>query len=192
MRILIKERITRNFDILTGELTPSEAREQLAAGNYGIILDQDGVVVALIAAEDLEQAAGCGAPSLLSPLAGLPPTVLVGSEIEMQELADSEAMTLFDASARGAVVFDDEGRIVGILPVETVDEYLGGGEYMPSHETMGPSASVDAGLGGPHQTSLGKAICAECGFVNTLTYLDREHLPVCQNPGKPTHTLKLC
>jgi hypothetical protein len=85
----------------------------------------------------------------------------------------------------------DEG-VVGVLPVEAVEEYLGSGEYELPTKTMGPSASAgDTGLGGSHQTPFGMVTCAECGFSNTLAFVDEEHLPDCQNPEKPTHTLKL-
>jgi hypothetical protein len=210
MKTLVRERTKENFDLVTGTLSPSEARKQLAIGNYGVVLDQDGAPVALVVAEDLEQAANKGMPSLLSSLAGLPATVIVGSEVEMQKLADSEALTLFDVGARGAVVLDDEG-VVGILPVETIDEYLGSGEYKPAPETMGPSAkAADTGLGGSHQSpsgrvtcaadvvlggdvklDLGKPTCVKCGYTNEIFFLDENNLPACQNPDLPSHTLKL-
>jgi hypothetical protein len=191
MGILVKERMTTTFDLLPESLTPAEAGSRLTAGNYGVVLDKNGAPAALVVAKDLEQAASHGAPSLLHPSAGLPPTVIVGGEVEMQIFAESGAMTLFDVGVRGAVVLGDEG-VVGVLPVEAVDEYLGSGEYELPTKTMGPSASVgDTGLGGAHQTPLGRVTCAACGFVNTVFFLDKEHLPTCQNPGRPTHTLSL-
>jgi len=183
--------MTTAFALMAGTVAPAEAREQLAAGNYGVVLDQSGTPMALVVVEDLERAVSRGAPSLLHPSANLPPTVVVGSEVQMQQLVESGAMTLFDAGAPGAVVLGDEG-VIGVLPVEAVDEYLGGGEYELPTRTMGPSAKAgDTGLGGSHQTPVGKVTCAECGFVNTLSFLDEENLPDCQNPEKPTHTLRL-
>ena len=153
--------------------------------------------VKAVSPEDLEEAGRHGAPSLLSPLTGLPATLVVGSEVEMQRLADSEALTLFDIGALGAVVVDDEG-VAGILPIEAVDEYLGSGAYKPAPEVMGPTAKGgDTGLGGKHQTPEGFVICvatvddALCGHVNKVAFLDKNHLPICQNPNLQSHTLQI-
>jgi hypothetical protein len=197
MSIVVRERMSKSFVLLPGTLAPPDALQQLEAAQYGVVLDPSGAPVGLVLAEDLKEASRHGAPSLLSPLACLPATLVVGSEVEMQRLADSEALTLFDIGALGAVVVDDEG-VAGILPIETVDEYLGSGAYKPAPEVMGPTAKGgDAGLGGKHQTPEGFVICvatvddAPCGHVNKVAFLDKNHLPVCQNPNLQSHTLQI-
>lgn len=197
MRTLIRERMTDAFVLLPGILKPSEATEQLAAGYYGVILDRDDTPVALIVFEDLKRATTRGAPSLLGPAAGLPPTVIAGGEVQMETLVESGALTLFDVGAQGAVVLDDEG-VVGVLPVEVVEEYLGTGEYELPTKTMGPSAAIgDTGLGGAHQTPLGSVVCIalvetkRCGYVNKLAFLDEAHMPMCQNPDLSPHKLDI-
>jgi len=197
MPLLVKERMSKTFVLLEGTLAPSEARKQLSTGGYGIILDPNGMPAVLVVAEDLEQAAERGAPSLLHPFAGLPPTVIVGSDIELQDLIQSGTLTLFDLGARGAVVLGDKG-VVGVLPTEVVDEYLGGGEYELPTRTMGPSAAIgDTELAGSHQTPLGTVVCVAlvdthpCGYRNKVVFLDEAHMPRCQNPDLPPHTLEI-
>ena len=210
MSTLIRERMTDAFVLLAGTLAPSEAREQLAAGDYGVVLDQDDTPAALIVAQDLEQAASRSAPSLLDSTASLPPTVIVGSELQMQDLVESGALTLFDVGARGAVVLGDEG-VVGVLPVAVVDKYLGSGEYELPTKPQGPTAAISGtGLGGTHQSPLAsvmcvalvdlagnivlepaEVVCVSCGHINRLAFLDKEHMPMCQNPDLPSHTLKI-
>lgn len=187
---LVKERMTRTFDIIPETLTPAEASSKLTAGNYGVILDSYGTPIALVVAKDLEQAVNRGVPSLRHPSASLPPIIIIGSEIEMQMLAESKALTMFDVGARGAVVVGDK-EVVGVLPVEVVDKYMGSGEYKPLNKTKGLFASKgDTGLGGRFQTPRGKVRCLECGFVNTVDFIDENNLPTCQNQEEPPHTLR--
>jgi hypothetical protein len=197
MSDLVREHTTDAFVLLKGTLSTSEARKQLAQGSYGVVLDKQDDPIALIVAEDLEQAASCDVASLFDFETGLSPVVVVGSEIQMQELVESGAMTMFDIGARGAVVLGDEG-VVGVLLVETIDDYLGGGEYKLPAQEMGPSAvSGDADLGGGHQTPLGRVLCTalvdseRCNYINKVAFLDEDHMPTCQNPGLPSHTLQV-
>jgi hypothetical protein len=197
MSNLVRERTMDAFVLLEGTLSPSEARKRLAPGSYGVVLDKQDNPIALIVVEDLEQAASHDVASLLDSEASLSPAVVVGSEIQMQELVESGAMTVFDIGAQGAVVLGDEG-VVGVLPVEAIEEYLGSGEYKLPTREMGPSAvSGDANLGGEHQTPLGKMLCTalvdseRCNYINEMVFLDKDHMPICQNPNLPSHTLQV-
>jgi hypothetical protein len=192
MNTLVKNRMTASFKRLSDSLTSNEAVAQLAGDAYGIVVDSGGSPVALVSAEDVKQAASQGVALLKDSLANLPPVVVIGSEVTMQALAESSTMTLFDIGARGAVLLDDANTIVGVLPLDAIDEYLGSGAYELLIKTMGSPSNVgDANLGGSHQTPVGKVICKACSFVNTVTYLDKKRLPACQNPNVPSHTLKL-
>jgi hypothetical protein len=190
MSRVINECMTTAFAILPGHLTPTQARVQLAAGLYGVVMDEEGVPLALVVTEDLVRAADNGAPALLTPAASLPPSILVGSAVSMQEFGDSGATTLFDIGAHGAVVTDDTG-VAGVLPVAVVDAYLGSGEYTPPSTARGESGGGGTAtrLGGSFQTPVGTIVCTQCGFINTVHFI--VNLPLCQNTQQPSHTLQL-
>ena len=190
----VKDRMTTAFLLLQGDLSPA-ATSHLAVGTYGVILDTDSTPVALVTDEDFEQTLAHNAPTLLHLDAILPPTVLVGSEIDMNVLVNSDVMALFNLGARGAIVIDDEG-VAGVLPVEAVDAFLGGGEYHPTSKTMGEGGDqggklAGAGLAGKFQTPLAELKCLVCGYINRIAELDEEFMPTCANPKGPTHTLKI-
>ena len=138
---LIREYTTTNFDLLDGTLTPTEAIAQLKK-NYGVVVDENNKPIALVVAEDLERAANSGASSLLHLKSGLPPTVFVGCEVKMQDLADLAVMTLFKQGARGAIALDNEEKVVGVLPVETFNQYF---DSAPDEDSFGLRASNSSG-----------------------------------------------
>jgi hypothetical protein len=179
---MIKDYITQDFDLLAGTLTPTEAIAQLKK-NYGIVVDENNKPIALVVAEDLERSANNGASSLLHPQSRLRPTILVGCEVKMQDLADSPRMTL---------ALDDEGQAVGVLPVEALNKYVDSTPVEQTIDELSLSASGgDSGLPGALQIPDGTVVCAACGHLNKVTYLDPEYLPTCKNPNPPSHTLKL-
>lgn len=178
MSELVKEETSTAFVLLATELSVAQARKQLKGGQYGIVLDHEQNPIALITIEDLADPA----PSLLD--AKLPPAVIVGSDMSIQQLADSDLITFFDLGTHGAIVLAESGEVAGVLPIEAVDAYLGSGSYESLSGTrIGPSASAaDAALGGRIKPPKGKVVCAKCKYVNTVSYLDEEYLPLCQNP----------
>jgi hypothetical protein len=189
--------VIRTIKILSGNMQPTEAIAalQAAIASHGVVIDEQGVPAALVVAEDLDQAASQGAPFLLHPLSTLPPVVIVGSQASMQDLVIRDTtLKSFIAGARGAVVLDDEG-IFGIVPIETIRQFLGTGQVQVGGGSLGfPAFLGDIGLpGDPHLPPWCRVICAECGFVNELPFLDRRNLPPCQNTDTnvPPHTLKL-
>jgi hypothetical protein len=191
---MIREYTTTNFDWLPGILTSTEAIAQLKENYYGIVVDENNRPIALVVAEDVERAAKSSASSLLHPKSGLPPTVFVGCEVKMQDLADQAVMTLFKVGARGAIALDDEEKVVGVLPVETLNQYLDSAPVEPTISELALSgAAGDTGLAGSHQLPVGTVICAEskCGYQNKVPFLDPDYLPTCKNPNLPSHTLKL-
>ena len=134
---------------------------------------------------------------LLHPLAGLAPIVIVGEQIEMQKLVESDSITLFNAGARGAIVTDDEG-IVGVLPSQIIDDFLGSGESLPPINTMNYSfLTGDSSLAGRYRTPKGYVQCVAvidsfpCGYTNNVVFFDASKLPRCKNPSLPEHTLTL-
>ena len=127
----------------------------------------------MVVAEDLEQASMEGEISLIDAVASLPKAITVGYQVDMQEVVNSELIKVIAEETRGVIVIDDE-TIFGILPVETIGDYLGSGEYQQQGKTMGDIGAVgDTALGGRHQPVKCSVQCAECSYVNELSFLDR-------------------
>ena len=188
---LIKDYITQDFDLLDGNLTPTKAITQLK-NNYGVVVHENNKPITLVVVEDLKRAASCGAFSLLHPKSSLPPTVFVGCEVKMQDLADRAVMTLFKQGARGAIALDDEEKVVGVLSVEALNQYLDSAPVERTIRELALSgAAGDTGLAGSHQLPVGTVICATCGYLNKVAFLDPDYLPTCKNPNPPSHTMKL-
>jgi tetratricopeptide (TPR) repeat protein len=82
-------------------------------------------------------------------------------------------------------------EITGVLPADAFTEYIRRGEISPVRAKKGYAAVVDTGLGGSHQVPLGRIRCFECGFVNTVSFIDENNLPPCKNPNLSSHTLAL-
>lgn len=190
---IIKDYITQDFELLDGTLTPTKAIAQLK-NNYGVVIDENNKPLTLVVAEDLKRAANRGASSLLHPESGLRPTVFVGCEAKMQDLAKPEVKTLFNLGARGAIALDDEEKVVGVLPVEALNQYLDSTPVDRTIVELGVSGNAgDTGLAGSHQLPVGTVICAEpgCGYPNKVPFLDPDYLPTCKNPNPPRHTMRL-
>jgi hypothetical protein len=187
----VEQYTTKNFYLLPDSLNLKDALVELQVGNYGVVVNELQKPLALVVAEDLEQASIEGAITLIDAMASFPIAVTVGCKVDMQEVVKSELIEVIAEEARGAIVIDDE-TIFGILPVEAVGDYLGSGEYQQQGKTMGDIGAVgDTGLGGRHQPPKCLVKCSECGYLNELSFLDRRKLPTCQNPDVPTHKLKL-
>jgi len=186
----IKNHIQKSFTLLAGNLSPQEARVKLDQNEFGIILDQQHEPVALITVGELEQAENQNVPTLLDQKSELRPTIILDSETTVKDLAEAPAIKLLRLGAHGAVVVTRR-EVVGILPVETVNKILGTGKFEPSGRVMGTTRGIfDGSFGGSPTTPRAKIICGECGFVNTVDFIDLNNLPVCQNPAEPRHQLK--
>ena len=188
--VLVKDRMIKTFTTLPETLSPAEAGSRLQPGTFGVVLDKYGQPIALVTAGDVKKAADSGAPRLDHPSAGLPPAIITDSEVKIQTLIRSDVMTLFDIGARCAVVMENN-EVTGVLQADAITDYIGRGEISPVRAKKGYAAVVDAGLGGSHQVPLGRIRCFECGFVNTVSFIDENNLPPCKNPNLSSHTLAL-
>lgn len=186
----VKDCMETTFTILPESLPPLEASSELPAGNYGVVRDSKGLPVALVAPDDLERAADRSVPVLKDPSSGLPPTIIIDSEVEIRTLIQSEALTLFSVGARGAVVMENR-EVVGILPADIISKCIRKSELPATKSSKGIPGIVDTELPGPIIPRLGRIHCSVCGFTNMVSFIDEENLPQCQNPAKPSHTLVL-
>jgi|RhiMetdeSRZDD1v2_1073273.scaffolds.fasta_scaffold14060_6 hypothetical protein len=196
----IKESGLANFQTLSGMLTPKEAMWRLSESDYGVILDEKNTPVALVTLYDLKLADRRNAPSLLAPGSRLPPMVVAGCDIEMHTFVSSRATSSFCLGAYGVVLVGVEG-VVGVLPADTVDEYVNENGLTYGYKISAPT--MEGGTGGssggwlpfgpsdPNTTPLIEVKCTKCGYLNALEYLplDDEDLPNCQNPQGLPHQL---
>lgn len=191
----IKEYMSNHFQIINTSLDLPQAIEELSRETYGVLQD-DEEPRALILIDDLQQAASNGVASIMDLLKSLPPAVIVGCELEMQQLANSSVMTLFDVGAKGVIVLGNQG-IVGVLSVEVIDEFIGSGRYKPLENVLGDGnttkSTTDGILGGDYQTPAGIKICAYpgCSHRNVLADFDPDYPPQCKNPHLTPHPLQL-
>ncbi len=203
----VEKYITNNFQFLSGNLSPEEGLAKLQDNCYGVIQDVQGRPIALVIPEDLQKAASERVPSLLQAKAIVPPTIVVGCAVKMQDFANSKAkrVLLRKPNARGAVVLNDEG-VIGVLPVQAFRDYLRT-EYQLLGGELGLSANItDTELAGSLKQTTWMEICTECWYVNEFNEKQwtklkrivqnpdsqvRQQLPNCQNPDEPPHPLKL-
>ena len=187
---LTQDHITKDFQLLAGTLSPAEALVKLVTHKYGVVLDEHSKPVALVTADDLKQAANQGTSSLLNTQVGFPPTIIVGCQIDMQDLVKWEGLIERYEKIRGVIVIDDN-TVVGILAITTVRNHLNNRDSNRDYELRGNSSGAPSDSNLPGDPQLSKLVyrCDECGFVNELSYMDWNKLPNCKNPNK-LHKLK--
>jgi hypothetical protein len=211
----IETYMTDNFQLLSGNLSPAEALAQLNDGYYGIAINANEKPFALFTAEDLEEVASTGADSLLRVKASLPPTIVVGGAIQMEEFAGSGAKRTLvrNEKARGAIIINDSGTVGGVLAVPQFQVYLKSGQYVKRGGELGEANSGNAvnlqasALWGKHKQTTWLEICTVCWHTNEFTddewkVLQRiinnpdpvaqQQMPQCQNTAFPSgvHTFK--
>jgi hypothetical protein len=173
----VREGKLANFQILSGMLSPKEAMSRLSGSDYGVILDERDTPVALVTMYDLKLADRRDAPSLLARRNRLPPTVVAGCDIEMNDLVGSRATSSFCMGAYGVVLVGVDG-VVGVLPVDAVDEHveenkLTYGYMISAAPEIGATRGgyIPPGQSGPHTTPLITVVCTKCSYQNVLAYL---------------------
>ena len=204
----VEELMSLDFELLPASLGPAAAASQLAPGLYGVVVGPDGAPVSLVVAEDLHRAALLEGETLGAPNVALPPTVIVGRAVELDQLWRPIVARFYGLGSRGVVVLGNGGEVAGVLGLDSLllqqarpegdtrlcfhfsNGYLGS---WASPEVLLTASAIGAGgaLGGAHTTPFGKVKCRSCGFDNSVAFLDDTHLPPCQNPAEPPHPLGL-
>lgn len=121
----IQNNITNNFQLLVGTLSLVETLE-LVTDKYGVVLNEHSEPVALVIADDLTQAANKGTSSLLDTQVGFPPTIIVGCQVDVQDLVKWKDFIDQYEKIRGVIVIDDndDNTVFGILDITIVSKYL--------------------------------------------------------------------
>lgn len=184
------------FAVLPGDLSVSAARTALAGASIGVVVGADisaeGRVMATVTMADLDRLEETGVPDLRTAAALLPAAILADADLTFAEYGGSPAVTLLDLGARAVVLLDGD-RAVAVLPVAVVAAFFASESYMPPSNVMTPHGSSSDGSLGRPRTGLATVICAEpgCGHPNTLFSFNRRKRPVCTNPERPEHTLRI-
>ncbi|TDO46724.1 hypothetical protein EV643_110107 [Kribbella sp. VKM Ac-2527] len=134
--------------------------------------------------------AGHGPVAVAEGAGDFRPAVVIGAEVRLADLVAADGMSLLDLDPYGLVVVDAD-TVVGVVPGEVLDEYLGAGQA-PVPRPMGPLESAAGGqLHGSHTTPAAVVMCAApgCNHPNPLAFFDRRHPPACANPDQPPHLL---
>jgi hypothetical protein len=177
------------FALVGVAATVGVALDELESVDHLVVLS-DGVPVSLLSGPVLD-----GDPETQLAELALPPVVIVPATIPLAEFIASQAVTLLDVDddLAGLVVVDDD-RVVAVIPIDEVDEFLAAGGHRPEPTEMGPVGPANIGaLAGDPRTPLARVRCAakDCGAVNVLAYFDRSAPPDCVNPDLPRHSLAL-
>lgn len=180
----VKDLMLDRFSRLAVSLSPSEALQKIVADALGVVVDAAGNPVSLVSIADLIHANRAGANDLNDPKAELPPTIVVGSAIQMKKLAQSNLVTLSSLGANGAIVLGGPNIVIGVLSFDSITLRL----FDAKRATLAKAAST---LPGDPTTPQAMLRCKQCNFINKINFIDHNNLPDCQNPVPPQHTLKL-
>lgn len=180
-----------DWTLLSARLSASEAAVALAAARYGLVTSPDGgLPIALITAADL-----AGGPLDPDRDAALPAAVYVPADYTLHDLTAPGVLLLLDLpGVHGAVVLSDRGVPDGVIPSEVVDEYLGSGAHRPDEIRRGAVGDPgDGRLGGLPRLPAVRVLCAKpgCRYPNDLIEFAPGDPPVCANPDKTPHQLRL-
>lgn len=163
------------FETLPMDADPATAR--MEGVRFCVLVDHEGPVALMT-----------------EPGGSAPPAIVVPAWLTLAELAGSSAPLLLEAwpELEGMVAVDHEGDVVGVVPVEVLDDYLGAGHYLPPPTVMGPGGHPgDVHVPGDPRLPRARIRCRACGFVNTLTFFDRDKPPECRNGEMGPHVLEV-
>lgn len=183
----IQDNITNNFQLLVGTLSPAKALVELVT-TYGVVLDEHSKPIAIVTADDLNQAANNSTRTILDSNIGFSSFIIVGYQAHIQELVKWKGFIEQHEKFRGVIVTHDN-TVVGILDVTTLHNYF---ITSDDFELRGNPTSTfgDNSLSGKPQLSKLMLKCGECGWDNELSYFDSKKPPNCKNPNY-SHKLKL-
>jgi hypothetical protein len=184
--------MTNEFCEFTLNTNPSAALKEMGArgAHYGVVFDNNGSPAMLLTEEDFTQARAAGVRAIPHHRAKLPPTIVMPEEFTLEDMLADPAVTLLEHGARGAIVAR-QNKVLGVVGAEVFMHALGSGNLAIGGRQMAFEIPDSQLAGKPQQRGFGNVVCRECGYLNRVRILDRDHLPKCQNPEPPEHALKL-
>jgi hypothetical protein len=200
--------MTTEFVDLSDTLRLDEATAQLGSAEFATVTDTDGALVTVLSADALQRiveeyveardAARAGGDEAsqgerLADVAEMfPPLLQVEPQVLFSDFAASAGVTLVGLGPDAVAVVDDDG-MRGLITLNVLDGRLAEFKSSVTAQLLGPGddAVTDAQLAGRISTGLARIVCRACQYINTLSYFDRRHPPLCQNPTGTRHALSV-
>jgi hypothetical protein len=195
----VKDCMTDDFKILSGDVNPQEALTLLANQNYGVIENATQQPIGTVTVAEIEGAIAANETAMIPNVVPSASLLTVGCELEMQTVLNSPLLTTLAQDNRPAVVIDNSQQVVGILTAEAIRQFIQGGWSQERGITLGPDPNTSATqLAGAFAPLTAYFICRECWTVNELSAEEwaaimvnpPPSIPICQNLDEP-HLLKL-
>jgi len=182
--------MSSSFREFIANTNPAAALSQMEAhgADYGVVFDHNDSPSMLLTLEDFILAEKTGVETILHPRAKLRPTIVMPGNITIAKMLEHPAVTLLEHGARGAIVVH-RNEVKGVVGADIFMKELGSGSLSDGGLTRVFSIQ-DSMLGGNQELGFANVMCKACGYLNQLRFLDVDHLPICQNPKPPEHTLK--
>ncbi len=116
----LKDLMTEKFSLIGESSSIEEARSQLLTDDYLVVTSNEGLPLTVIMKADLP---GTGHGGLRGYLPKLPPTVIIGCDMNVSSIHDAPTGYLFKKKTRGAALLG-ERTIVGVVPTTVIRSYL--------------------------------------------------------------------
>lgn len=203
----LSDLMTQSFFLTRESTSIAEARSELLNHNYLVVTSNEGLPLTVVTIADL---AGAHQGDLTAYLPKLPPTVIIGCDLDVSAIHDAPMQYLLKEQTRGATLLDDLG-IVGVVPVEAIRVYLDQHpekvDIVPpqirhlrkalKERTLAFNFATHGGSGGPNSIrslrvagTLGgrrvlpavPRVCKKCGWTDFYVFI----LPTtkCKNPDR--------
>ena len=130
--MLLKESMTENFSLIGEWSSIDEARAELSGTDYLVVNSMEGLPLTVITKDDLS---GDLHGKLTECIPNLPPTIIVGCDLDISSIKEAPINYLLQKKTRGAVLLDKTG-LVGVVPVQIMMPFF----ESASVSTAGPSS----------------------------------------------------
>lgn len=185
MTMTIRKQTTKEFMQLSASDSLAKAQQQLG-GRLGIIVDEEGKPVTMVALSDLQKLEAPGDTLLAQLFSRLPPGIVTAADVKLEDFVGGTEITALNAGARGAMVYDKTG-LVGVLTTDAIDRYIAE-EFEPVGRTRGLDSIL--GLAGDIVTKPIILYCITYNHRNELEYFDPDHPLDCVVKEPKPHAIR--
>lgn len=116
----LKELMTEKFSLIEESSSVDEARSRLSSDDFLVVTSDEGLPLSVITESDLT---GSGEDELRQCVPRLPPTILVGCDLDVSSIQGTPAEYLLNNIIRGAALLGEQG-VVGVVPAMLIRSYL--------------------------------------------------------------------
>ena len=114
-----RELMTENFSLIGESSSIAEARSKLSSDDYLVVTSDEGLPLTVITMADLP---GTGQRDLTEYIPKLPPTVIIGCDMDVSSIYEAPTRYLFREKTRAALL--GERGLVGVVPAKVIRSYL--------------------------------------------------------------------